>query len=84
MAETAKAIVHTDGNKGDVLFSMPSMVREFHEGDTFTYVDPSATETVYKIETVDYRIESISHPNPETSGNIWKEPEVFYGVSVVP
>ncbi len=84
MAETAKGLVHTEGDKDDVLFELPSMVRGFREGDTFTYVDPSGTEIVYLIETVDYRIESITHPNPATSGNIWKEPEVFYGVSVIP
>ena len=84
MAETATGYVHTEGDKNDVLFQMPSMVREFREGDVFTYVDPGGTEVVYLIETVEYRIESINHPNPETSGNIWKSPEVFYGVSVVP
>ena len=84
MAETAKGLVHTEGDKDDVLFVLPSRVRGFREGDKFTYIDPNGTATVYKVETVDYRIESISHPNPATSGDIWKEPEVFYGVSVVP
>ena len=83
MAETAKCIVHTQGDPGDVLFVMPSMVREFREGDTFTYI-ALGVETRYKVETMDYRMESIDHPNPETATAMWKEPEVYYGVSVVP
>lgn len=83
MSETAKGTVHAEGDLDTVLFVLPSRCREFREGDIVTYISPSG-KVKYKVETVDYRVISINHPNPETGGQLWKESQVFYGVSVVP
>ena len=82
MAEHHGCYVHTEGDPTAVLFQLPYGCREFREGDTFTYKAETGASTVYKIESVDYRVEKRSAgPGP---GVIWRPPVVYYGVSVVP
>ncbi len=83
MAERSHAVVHTEGDEGDVLFQLPPLFREMREGDEFVFTDSSGSIR-YKIETVLPYIELVAGGAPSNPDNLWKPPVVYYGVSVVP
>ena len=84
MAERANAYVRLESDPGNILFKLPSLTRELREGDVFTYTAVGGTPVTYKIESVDLRVVLISRGTQTNPRDIWKSPEVYYGVSVVP
>jgi len=82
MADHCNCYVHPEGEPETLLFRLPPFSREMREGDEFTYTDPSGT-TVYKVESVDYRVELLTPGTPTHPDTFWKASEVHYEVSVV-
>lgn len=77
--------VHTEGDTGDVLFTLPPPARPMREGDVIRYVNTADVSVTYLIESIDYVIhESAVNPNPNNITLEGSQPEIFYGVSVVP
>ncbi len=78
------ATVHAEGDPEDVLFVLPPGARPYREGDVIHYKENGGS-TKYKIETVDSVIlGDVSNPNPNNNTAEHRQPEVYYGVSVVP
>ena len=85
MTAGAKVTFHTEGDPGDVLFTMDTldlMKWQLRVGDTFRYNGP-AGDKHYKVESLDY----ILNQNPATgtpAATSWDEPTIKIGVSIVP
>lgn len=84
MSESTPCYVHTKGDPGDVLFSLPHLSREMGKGDILTVTLAGQSAVVYKVETVNYKLVEQASPNPNNPHNFWKSQEMFYGVSIVP
>ena len=81
--ENSRGIFHVEGDTNDILFEQVSVSRQLREGDVITYTD-NGQSTVYKIETVDYRVERLHITNQANAvRDYWKTPVTYFGVSVV-
>ena len=79
------AIVHTEGDVNDVLFTIPPPTRSLHEGDVIRFAHPNGESVKYKVESVDYKVlEVVVNRNPLNDKLQQAQPEVRYGVSVIP
>ena len=82
--ESSRGIFHTEGDTNDILFEQVSVSRQLREGDIVTFIDGGQT-VVYKIETVDYRVEKGHITNQANAvRDYWKTPVTYFGMSVVP
>ena len=84
MGERSTCIVHTEGDPGDVLFTLPQLSRAMHETDTFTATLVGGSPVTYKVESVMYNLVQLASGNANNPHDFWKAPEVHYGVSIVP
>ena len=84
MSERTKCYVHTDGDQGDVLFQLPLLSRRLRAGDTLTVTLVGGSATVYKVESVDYKLVQAERQTPSDLISFWESSEVYYGVSIVP
>jgi len=80
--DSSESIFHTEGDKDDVLFTMPSLSRTLSEGDEFVYTDDTNTIR-YKIESVEYHLRYTDSPSTEILTKTWKAPICYFGVKVV-
>lgn len=84
MSERTKCHVHTEGDQSDVLFQLPLLSRRLRVGDTLTVTLVGGFATVYKVESVDYKLVQAERQNPSDLISFWESSEVYYGVSIVP
>ncbi len=76
--------MHTEGDKEDVLFTLPPSSRRLGEMDTLTVTLVGGSPVTYKVESVAYELVQLASGNESNPHDYWKPPAVYYGVSIVP